>query len=60
MASLPPNDLIIGMIVVAVAVFVIYMFLRATRGDKPKENKKERVSPSEGIAAEWESSLGSV
>jgi uncharacterized phage infection (PIP) family protein YhgE len=41
MAALLPDDLIIGLIVVAVAAFVIYMFVRATSGEKTKEEGKE-------------------
>jgi len=41
MAALLPDDLIIGLIVVAVAAFVIYMFVRATSGEKTKEEVKE-------------------
>ena len=41
MAALLPDDLVIGLIVVAVAAFVIYMFVRATGGGKPNEEKKE-------------------
>jgi len=41
MAAFPSNDLIIGLIVVAVAAFVIYLFMRATGSDKGKEAVKE-------------------
>jgi uncharacterized phage infection (PIP) family protein YhgE len=41
MAALLPDDLIIGLIVVAVAAFVIYMFVRATSGEKTKEEGEE-------------------
>jgi hypothetical protein len=52
MAALLPDDLIIGIIVVAVAAFVIYMFVRATGGGKPKEEKKEAPEAQHEMTAD--------
>jgi len=52
MAALLPDDLIIGIIVVAVAAFVIYMFVRATGGSKPKEKKEAPEAQHEKTADE--------
>ena len=52
MAALLPDDLIIGIIVVAVAAFVIYMFVRATGGGKPKEKKEVPEAQHEKTADE--------